>query len=85
MNREEEIKERASEYAQYEVWGSSYDDVECGFIDGAIWADEHPSYSFIVKVWNLATRTAIAQCNKEMPFFKSENEVKEYIKKHIRL
>lgn len=55
------------------------------FTEGAKWADEHPSSSFIVKVWNLATKTAIAQINKEMPYFKSENEIKEYIKKHIRL
>lgn len=85
MNREEEIEKAASEYAQYDVWGSSYDDVWEGFVDGAKWADENPSSSFIVKVWNLATKTAIAQINKEMPYFKSENEIKEYIKKHIRL
>lgn len=48
-------------------------------------ADNHPYSSLIVKVWNLATKTAIAQVNGEMPYFKSENEIKEYIKKHIRL
>lgn len=41
MNREEEFEKAASEYAQYEVWGSSYDDVWEGFVDGAKWADEH--------------------------------------------
>lgn len=86
MNREEEIEQNAKEYAEnYGYFNCDLDDVECGFIDGAKWADEHPSSSFIVKVWNLATKTAIAQINKEMPYFKSENEIKEYIKKHIRL
>ncbi len=48
-------------------------------------ADDYPSSSLIAKVWNLATKTAIAQVNGEMPYFKSEKEIKEYIKKHIRL
>lgn len=85
MNREEEFEKAASEYAQYEVWGSSYDDVWEGFVDGAKWADEHPSSSFIVKIWNLATKTAIAQLNGEMPYFKSENEIKELINKKLKL
>lgn len=85
MNREEEIEQAASEYSQnYDCFGNVFD-IETGFIKGAKWADEHPSSSFIVKVWNLATKTAIAQINKEIPYFKSENEIKEYIKKHIRL
>ena len=42
MKREEEINKVASKYAQYEVWGSSYDDVWEGFVNGAKWADEHP-------------------------------------------
>ena len=86
MNREKEISNAASEYTEsYGYFNCDLDDVGCGFIDGAKWADENPSSSFIVKVWNLATKTAIAQINKEMPYFKSENEIKEYIKKHIRL
>lgn len=55
------------------------------FIKGAEWSDEHPSFSFIVKVWNLATTTAIAQVNKEMPYFKSEKEIKEFINKKLKL
>lgn len=43
MTREETIEQAASKYAQYEVWGSSYDDVWEGFVDGAKWADEHPT------------------------------------------
>ena len=85
MNREEEFEKAASEYAQYEVWGSSYDDVWEGFVDGAKWADEHPSSSFIVKVWNLATKTAIAQINNEIPYFKSEKEIEEFIIKNLKL
>lgn len=85
MNRKEKIEKAASKYAQYEIWGSSANGVWRGFVDGAKWADENVSWDVIVEIWNLATKTAIAQTNKEMPFFKSENEVKEYIKKHIRL
>lgn len=86
MNREEEIKQAASVYTEnYDFFDCDFADVMIGFTDGAQWADEHPSSSVIVKVWNLATKTAIAQVNKEMPYFKSENEIKEYIKKHIRL
>ena len=43
MNREERIEEAASEYAEYEVFGDSVDDVWCGFVDGAKWADSHPA------------------------------------------
>lgn len=86
MTREKEINQAAKEYTEnYGCFNCDLDDVGRGFIDGAKWADENPSSSFIVKVWNLATKTAIAQINKEMPYFKSENEIKEYIKKHIRL
>lgn len=86
MNREEEIKKAGSEYTEnYDCFDVNIIDIDIGFIKGAKWADEHPSSSFITKVWNLATKTAIAQINKEMPYFKSENEIKEYIKKHIRL
>jgi hypothetical protein len=86
MNREEEIDKVASEYTENNgFFDCDFDDAKIGFIDGAKWADEHPASSLIVKIWNLATKTAIAQVNKEMPYFKSENEVKEYIKKHIRL
>jgi len=85
MNREEEFEKAASEYAQYEVFGSSYDDVWIGFVDGAKYADEHPSFPLIVKIWNLATKTAIAQFNKEMPYFKSKKEITEFIIKHLKL
>nr|DAF25535.1 MAG TPA: Cby-like protein [Caudoviricetes sp.] len=86
MNRDKEISNAALKYTNdYGYFNCNLGDVECGFVDGAKWADEHPSSSFIVKVWNLATKTAIAQINKEIPYFKSENEIKEYIKKHIRL
>lgn len=55
------------------------------FYAGANWADNHPSSSLIVKVWNLARKTAIAQLNGEMPYFKSENEIKELINKKLKL
>lgn len=86
MTREEEFEKAASEYTEnYGYFNVDLDDVEIGFMEGAEGADKHPSSSLISKVWNLATKTAIAQINKEMPYFKSENEIKEYIKKHIRL
>ena len=41
MNREEEIEERASEYAQYDAFANcNIDDVWRGFVEGAQWADE---------------------------------------------
>lgn len=86
MKREEEIKQAASEYTEnYGCFNCDLGDVGCGFIDGAKWVDEHPSSSFIVKVWNLATKTAIAQINRDMPYFKSEEEIRENIKKNLKL
>lgn len=44
MNREEEIKQAASEYTKnYDCFDGDIDDVEIGFIDGAEWADKHPA------------------------------------------
>lgn len=44
MNREEEIKKAASEYTDdYGYFNVDLDDVACGFIDGAKWADSHPA------------------------------------------
>lgn len=86
MNREKEITQAAKEYTgKYDFSDCEFDDAKIGFIAGAQWSDSHPSYSLIAKIWNLATKTAIAQFNREMPYFKSENEIKEYVKKHIRL
>ncbi len=86
MNREEEISNAAFKYTNdYGYFNCNLGDVECGFEDGAKWADKHPSSSFIVKVWNLATKTAIAQLNGEMPYFKSEKEIQELINKKLKL
>lgn len=86
MNREEDIEERASEYAQYDAFANcNIDDVWRGFVEGAKYADEHPSSSFIIQVWNLATKTAITQLNGEMPYFKSEKEIQELINKKLKL
>ena len=86
MNREEKIKKAASEYTEnYGCFNVDLADVGCGFIDGAKWADEHLASSLVVKIWNLATKTAIAQINKEMPYFKSEEEIKEFINKKLKL
>lgn len=86
MNREEEIEGIASEYAQYDAFANcNIDDVWRGFVEGAKYADEHPSSSFIIQVWNLATKTAITQLNGEMPYFKSEKEIQELINKKLKL
>lgn len=81
MNREKEINKAASEYTE----NNGFFDTKIGFIDGAKWADNHPSYSLIVNIWNLATKTAIAQINKEMPYFQSEKEIEEFIIKKLKL
>lgn len=86
MNREKEISNAALKYAnEYGCFNCDLDDVECGFKDGAKWADENVSWDMVVEIWNLATKTAIAQIIKEMDEFKSENEVKEFIIKHLKL
>lgn len=86
MNRDKEISNAALKYTNdYGYFNCNLGDVECGFEDGAKWADEHPSSSVIVKVWNLATKTAIAQVNGEMPYFQSEKEIKEFIIKNLKL
>lgn len=81
MNREKEINKAASEYTE----NNGFFDTKIGFIDGAKWADNHPSYSLIVNIWNLATKTAIAQVNGEIPYFKSEKEIEEFIIKNLKL
>lgn len=86
MNRDKEISNAAFKYTNdYGYFNCNLGDVECGFEDGAKWADNHPSFSLIVKVWNLATKTAIAQFNNDMPCFKSGKEIIEYIKKKLKL
>lgn len=86
MNREEEIEEAGSKYTDvYGCFNCDIDDIEIGFMEGAEWADKHPASSLIVKVWNLATKTAIAQVNNEIPYFKSEKEIEEFIIKHLKL
>lgn len=86
MNREEEIIQAAKEYTKnYDCFDGDIDDIEIGFMEGAEWVDKHPSFPLIVNIWNLATKTAIAQLNGEMPYFKSENEIKELINKKLKL
>ena len=86
MNREKEIKQTAKEYSEnYGYFNVDLDDVEIGFMEGAEWADKHPSFPLVVKIWNLATKTAIAQVNNEMPYFYSEKEIEEFIIKNLKL
>ena len=86
MNRDKEIRNAAFKYTiDFDYFNCNLGDVERGFEDGAQWADEHPSSSLIVKVWNLATKTAIAQVNNEIPYFQSEKEIEEFINKKLKL
>lgn len=86
MNREEEIEKAGSEYTEiYDYFNFNIINIKVGFIEGAKWADEHPSSSVIVKVWNLAMKAAIAQLNGKIPYFKSEKEIKEFINKKLKL
>lgn len=86
MDRDKKISNAALKYTiDFDYFNCNLGDVERGFEDGAKWADEHPSSSFIVKVWNLATKTAIAQINNEIPYFKSEKEIEEFIIKNLKL
>lgn len=79
MNREDEITKASLDFSPCFEYRREI------FIKGAKWADEHPSWKNIIKVWNLATKTAIAQINRDMPYFKSEEEIRENIKKHLKL
>lgn len=86
MDREKEIKQEASEYTKnYDCFYGDTVDAWEGFVDGANWADENVSWDMVIKIWNLATKTAIAQVNKEMDEFKSEKEITEYIKQELEL
>lgn len=86
MNREKEISNAASEYTEnYGCFNCDLGDVECGFIDGVKWADENVSSDMVAEIWNLATKTAIAQFNGEMREFKSEEEIIKYIKQSLSL
>lgn len=86
MNREDEIKKAGSEYTKnYDCFDGDIDDIEIGFIDGAKWADENVSWDMIVRIWNLAVKTTIAQVNKEMGKFNSEKEITQYIKQALGL
>ena len=86
MNREKEISNAALKYTnEYGYFNCNLGDVECGFEDGAKWADKNVSWDMVIKIWNLATKTAIAQVNKEMDEFKSEKEITEYIKQALGL
>lgn len=47
MNRDKEISNAALKYTNdYGYFNCNLDDVECGFEDGAKWADEHPANSW---------------------------------------
>ena len=79
MNREDEITKASLDFSPCFEYRREI------FIKGAKWADEHPSWENMAKVWNLATKTAIAQLNGGMPCFKSEKEIKEFINKELNL
>ena len=87
MKREEQIRQAALAYS-FDTDGGHGGDLNAGrddFTEGAKWADENVSWDMIAKIWNLATKTTIAQVNKEMDEFKSEKEITEYIKEALGL
>nr|DAW44591.1 MAG TPA: hypothetical protein [Bacteriophage sp.] len=87
MKRKEEINKAAMKYLQRTTPNQiqTCSTILKTFKAGAKWADENVSLKMVIKIWNLATKTAIAQINKDMPYFKSEEEIRENIKKHLKL
>lgn len=86
MTRDEEIYKAATEYA--DDYGHFNCDLNTGrddFMEGAMWADKHPSWDLIAKVWNIAVDITIAQINEEEKEFDSDKEVKDYIKEKLGL
>jgi len=87
MNREEEITQAATKYCQDNIpsMQNMHLAISTAFEAGAEWADGHPSWNFITRLWNIATKTCIAQVNRDMSKFKSENEIEKYIKDKLGL
>ena len=87
MKRKEEINKAAMKYLQKNTSNLTQipPTILAAFKAGAKWAEEHPSWGNMIKMWNLATETTIAQINEDMPCFKSEKEIIEYIKKKLKL
>lgn len=87
MTREKETSQAALRYCQHNIPSTPnmHLAISTAFEAGAEWADEHPSWENMIKMWNLATKTTIAQINGDMPCFKSEKEIIEYIKKKLKL
>ena len=85
MTREKLIEMAANKYCQEHISGMTQirSTTQAAFEAGAKWAEEFPDWDLIIKVWNLATRTTIAQVNKEMAEFNSEKEIIEYIIKAL--
>lgn len=73
MNRDKEISNAAFKYTNdYDYFNCNLGDVECGFADGAKWADEHP-----VKFWHKVADGDLPSEPKgnefDMPFIVSTN------------
>lgn len=87
MKRKEEINKVAMKYLQRTTHNQiqTCSTILKTFKAGVKWADENVSWKMVIKIWNLATKTAIAQANKEMSEFKSEKEIIEYIKQALGL
>lgn len=78
MTRKEIIEEAASKYIEDYSYVNVIDDVSCGFMDGAEWADKHPSEELISKLYSIS----IAVYKQ---FGKPDKEAIEYIKNHLKL
>lgn len=64
MNRDKEISNAAKEYTiDYGYFNCNLGDVECGFEDGAKWADEHP-----INPWHSVKAGELPQAGKVCMF-----------------
>lgn len=83
--REELIEKAAKKYCQDNISNlpQMHLTISTAFEAGADWYDRQFTWDLIVKVWNLATKTALAQVNHERAEFNSEEEIYNYIKQAL--
>lgn len=78
MTRKEEIEKAAAEYIENYKYINAIDDVSCGFMDGAEWADKHPSEDLISRLYSVSIAVY-----KQLG--KPDKEAVKYIKNHLKL
>lgn len=87
VTRQELVEQAAKKYCQDNISNlpQMHLTISTAFEAGAEWYYKQFTWDLLVKVWNLATETAIAQVNNEMVEFKSEKEIIDYITKQLKL